>query len=66
VTEEGPFEPALFTKTVGGKRKMTVFEREDRKGKGFHRGSAPGQLEYEEIPMTDTFREALARRIAEL
>jgi hypothetical protein len=66
LTEEGPFEPALYEKSLGGKRKLTPEDREARKGKGFRRGSGPGLLDYNEVPMTPEIQDALARRIAEL
>jgi hypothetical protein len=66
VLEEGPFTLQMFLKTLGGKRKLSPEERELRKGLGFRRGSGTGRLDYEQIPMTDELREAVARRIQEL
>ena len=66
VLEEGPFELKMFQKILGGKTKLSDEEKELRKGLGFHRGSGPGRLAYDEIPLTDDVREAVENRIAEL
>lgn len=66
LTEEGPFELALFEKILGGKRKLTTEEREERKGGFFLRGSAPGSLEYEEVPLTKEVVDLMAKRLTEL
>lgn len=69
LTEEGPFVLAMFRKTLGGKLKLTEEQRIeliDGIHKESFRGSAPGKLEYEEIPVTDEIREAFRRRLEEL
>lgn len=65
--KEGPYSLEMFLKTLGGKRKLTEEEREARKGLGpFGRGSAPGRLDYEEIPVTDEVRAQVDERISQL
>jgi len=67
LTEEGPFELAMFKKTLGGKYKLTPEMRIERKHhKESYRGSAPGMLEYEEIPVTQELREAMRKRLGEV
>jgi len=54
---EGPFPFALFRKILGGKQKLTPEQRATRRTQ--YKGSAPGLLNYEEIPMTEDAKELL-------
>jgi len=50
--DEGPYGLEAYRKTLGGKIALSEQERERRKGLGtFHRGTAPGNLIYEQIPV---------------
>lgn len=66
VTQEGPFELRMFRKTWGGKVKLTEQTREMRRGMRFRRGSAPGAIMWEEIPIPDDIRQLVVQRIREL
>jgi len=63
---EAPFLFRMYRKIPGGKRKLTDAQREERRGGDFKRGSAPGALEYEEIPMDDELRPQLEARLEDI
>ena len=66
LTQEGPFEFEIWVKKLGGKDKLSPEERERRKGHGFHRGSAPGRLDYHQVETDDEMESLIAERISEL
>lgn len=66
ILEDGPFEAGLFEKTLGGKVALTREEKASRRPSTFHRGAAPGKLNYVEIPMTPEVEEAIQKRAKEL
>ena len=66
VTEEGPFPLEFWTKRLGGKRKLTPEEREDRKGQLPAWGSAPGILDYDKGEVTPELTELVKERLAEV
>ena len=66
ITEEGPFEFALFEKILGGKTALTTEEKEEQIKRGYRHFQVPGNLDYNPIPMTGERQEQMARRIEEL
>ena len=66
ITEEGPFEFALFEKTIGGKTALTPEEKELQISRGYLRFHVPGNLDYDPIPMDEQRQELMQKRIEEL
>ena len=66
LTDGGPFEFAVFRKTLGGKRAFTDEERIARRGRRYGLGSAPGKIDYEPVRMMKKYRDAIANRLAQL
>ncbi len=66
ITEEGPFQFALFIKTIGGREKLSAEEKEKQISYGYRRFHVPGKLDYDPIPMDKDMLEAMQKRIEEL
>ena len=54
--DEGPFSLETYHKILGGKIKVSPQERERRRHASFKRGSAPGNLEYFQVPTPEALK----------
>lgn len=61
--DQGPFELEAFHKILGGKLKVSEQERERRKAAHFKRGSAPGNLEYFQVDVSEELRGKTRRQL---
>ena len=63
---DGTYPLEVYIHHWGGKRAFTDDEREDRKGKSFKRGSAPGLMFYEKIEIPAQIADLFKKRATAL
>ncbi len=64
--DEGPFGLEAYHKILGGKLKVSPQERERRRHLKFKRGSAPGSLEYFQVPTPEEMKQKTRAQLEQI